>query len=330
MGLSGPRKRSKISHDPNNTSWSRCSTKYGQRILQAHGWKPGDQLGASHTSYASSQTVVSVSHFKSALKDDTLGLGARRGGKDGEPATGLNEFQDILGRLNGKGGSEIEKEQSVRRELQKDRYLERWGTLRFVSGGHLVGDRLVTLSGQGRKISADVKDSVRAEMKKSCHSTTTSAKQDVEATGLTKAKRRLEKAERKLQRQRRREESAATQNQGRVSVQGTKREDPADGLPEDCSNGELKVLEAQAIPQAVSPAQHIRSRGGGRHAIRQRYTQHKKMAMMDTKALNEIFMTIVPLTPRSPVISSDLFHDGLIIMGIYGNEITAFGCQLHG
>lgn len=30
------------------------------------------------------------------------------------------------------------------------------------------------------------------------------------------------------------------------------------------------------------------SSGGGRHAVRQRYIQHKKMSMMDSKALDEV------------------------------------------
>lgn len=75
------------------------------------------------------------------MKDDTLGLGAKSGVN--LPPTGLDAFQGLLGRLNGKQEDELEKEQRTRDDLRRAVYTEnKWGALRFVSGGFLVGDRI--------------------------------------------------------------------------------------------------------------------------------------------------------------------------------------------
>ena len=82
-----------------------------------------------------------TSYIRVALKDDTLGLGAKSGVN--LPPTGLDAFQGLLGRLNGKQEDELEKEQRTRDDLRRAVYTEnKWGTLRFVSGGFLVGDRI--------------------------------------------------------------------------------------------------------------------------------------------------------------------------------------------
>lgn len=75
------------------------------------------------------------------LKDDTLGLGAKR--NNGDECTGLDAFQHLLGRLNGKSDETLETERKVREDLKLSLYLERkMGTIRFVKGGWLVGDQL--------------------------------------------------------------------------------------------------------------------------------------------------------------------------------------------
>lgn len=79
-----------------------------------------------------------------ALKDDNLGLGAKRGSGHAETqCTGLDAFQGLLGRLNGKTDGELQKEQDSRDALKRAIYMEgRWGSVRFVSGGFLVGANL--------------------------------------------------------------------------------------------------------------------------------------------------------------------------------------------
>ena len=135
-------RRVKFSNDPNNTTWSRSATKYGQRILQSHGWTPGKLLGASGAVYSDLRSAASGSHINLALKDDKMGLGANHNAACvGSETTGLNVFQDLLGRLNGKSVSDIEKNQKQSSNLRSSAYIEyRWGNLRFISGGLLVGD----------------------------------------------------------------------------------------------------------------------------------------------------------------------------------------------
>jgi len=76
------------------------------------------------------------------LKDDNLGLGAKRGNADGD-TFGLDGLQTLLGRLNGKSESVLQKEEEARRGVKLAMYRERrFGTLRFISGGFLEGDNV--------------------------------------------------------------------------------------------------------------------------------------------------------------------------------------------
>ena len=130
-----------MSHDPNNTAWSRSSTKYGQKILQSHGWTPGEFLGASDTPYSDLRSAASASHVRITIKDDNLGLGAKlEAAHAGSKTTGLDVFQDLLGRLNGRTATNAEKDRLHRSNLRCSAYIDqRWGHLRFVSGGFLIG-----------------------------------------------------------------------------------------------------------------------------------------------------------------------------------------------
>jgi Pin2-interacting protein X1 len=138
--LTGNSKR-KLGNDPNNTKWSRNTDSFGQKILRAQGWQPGQYLGAKDASHAEWHTEANLAHIKVTLKDDNLGLGAKR--NHGDECTGLDAFQDLLGRLNGKSDEALETERKAREDLKLNLYVERkLGTIRFVRGGWLVGDQL--------------------------------------------------------------------------------------------------------------------------------------------------------------------------------------------
>ncbi|TGJ79381.1 hypothetical protein E0Z10_g9382 [Xylaria hypoxylon] len=142
MGLSGPRNRRKLDHDPNNTRWTRDETTFGQKILRSQGWEPGKFLGAQNTAHAQLHSAASLAPIKINMKDDTLGLGAKIRQKQSDQCTGLDVFKDLLGRLNGKSEETIEKQRQVRSEIKTDLFVERrYGPMRFVSGGLLVGDQ---------------------------------------------------------------------------------------------------------------------------------------------------------------------------------------------
>ena len=105
---------------------------------------PGELLGASGVAYSDLRSLASASHIRIALKDDNLGLGAKPdAAPNGSETTGLDVFQDLLGRLNGKGTTKVSKGRTQRSDLRSSAYIEqRWGDLRFISGGFLVGDTL--------------------------------------------------------------------------------------------------------------------------------------------------------------------------------------------
>jgi Pin2-interacting protein X1 len=137
----------KLSHDPNNTKWARDSGGFGHKIMTAQGWQPGDILGTKNASHAEFHTAANASHIRVFLKDDNLGLGAKKGSglAEGE-CTGLDVFQSLLGRLNGKDEDELIKEQKSREDLKMAIYTERrWGSVRFVKGGFLIGDKIQEL-----------------------------------------------------------------------------------------------------------------------------------------------------------------------------------------
>lgn len=112
--------------------------------MASQGWKPGEYLGAKDAPHAEFHTSANASHIRVTIKDDNLGLGARIGSGVGHgECTGLDAFKNLLGRLNGKDEDEIEKEQKSREDLKRAIYTERrWGSIRFVQGGFLVGDKI--------------------------------------------------------------------------------------------------------------------------------------------------------------------------------------------
>jgi Pin2-interacting protein X1 len=131
----------KLGNDPNNTKWSRNTDSFGQKILRAQGWQPGEYLGAKDAAHAEWHTEANSAHIRVVLKDDTLGLGAKR--NNGDECVGLDAFQHLLGRLNGKSDETLETERKAREDLKLSLYVERkLGTIRFVKGGWLVGDQV--------------------------------------------------------------------------------------------------------------------------------------------------------------------------------------------
>lgn len=108
-------------------------------MLRAQGWEPGQFLGAKDAAHADLHTAASASHIRVSVKDDLKGLGWSKSKEDG--VTGLDVFSDLLSRLNGKSAAAVESEQQARLVLKMNRYVEqKYGPMRFVRGGFLVGD----------------------------------------------------------------------------------------------------------------------------------------------------------------------------------------------
>ncbi|KAI8935792.1 telomerase inhibitor [Plenodomus lindquistii] len=182
MGLAAPKNRSKISNDPNNTTWANNTSRFGHRILEKQGWQQGEHLGAKDASHSAHYTAASASHIRVFLKDDNLGLGAKRGSERAENF-GLAGLESILGRLNG-NEAEVKKEEERREEIEKRAFVYRkYGMMNFVSGGLLVGDKIVS--------KADLKEEpeVKVEIKKEPESDDDSA---VKKEKKDKKRKRLE------------------------------------------------------------------------------------------------------------------------------------------
>ena len=131
-----------MSHDPNNTSWSRSTDTYGHKILSAQGWKPGDYLGAEDATHSDRYTAANASHIRILLREENLGLGAQIG-KVNADTFGLSSYSGVLGRLNGKSDAELQKQQGALRDAELRTYqAQKYGLMSFVSGGFLVGDRI--------------------------------------------------------------------------------------------------------------------------------------------------------------------------------------------
>lgn len=110
-------------------------------MLTQQGWQPGSSLGASDAAHAAHYTQASQSHIRVFLKDDNLGLGAKRGSERAENF-GLAGLESILGRLNG-NEEQVKKEEERREEIEKRAFVYRkYGMMNFVSGGFLVGDKI--------------------------------------------------------------------------------------------------------------------------------------------------------------------------------------------
>jgi Pin2-interacting protein X1 len=147
--------RMKLSHDPNNTKWTSDTASFGHKIMKSQGWEPGQYLGAKDAKQAEHYTAANASHIRVAVKDDNLGIGAKIGSGVGHgECTGLDAFKNLLGRLNGKDEDELEKEQKSREDLRRAIYTEkRWGSVRFVPGGFLIGDKIQHLiDGEAERI----------------------------------------------------------------------------------------------------------------------------------------------------------------------------------
>ncbi|KAF8464108.1 hypothetical protein BDZ91DRAFT_776852 [Kalaharituber pfeilii] len=133
MGLAGPKKNTKISADPRNTHWASDTSRFGHRLLSQYGWTPGSVLGDTTSAHHAHLTSASSSGIKVMIKDDNLGIGAKKGSQDHE-CTGLDVFQGLLGRLNGKSDEEVEREEEARRRGKKEIWVGERYRMRFVLG----------------------------------------------------------------------------------------------------------------------------------------------------------------------------------------------------
>ncbi|OQU96138.1 G-patch domain-containing protein [Cladophialophora immunda] len=216
MGLAEPRKRQKLSHDPRNLAWSSQSsaTSYGHRLMTQQGWSQGQALGKRTTTSRygapSDAERLAAAHVGVLFKDDNLGLGARR--KSGKEAVenqkvGLDAFQGLLGRLNGKSEEVLKQEEKKVEDRKLEMYARgRWGGMIFVRGGVLVG----TIEENGR-VKDNAENSPLEDDQTPSESESASQAQGEARSKEREERRRMkeEKRQRKEERRKRREEKVS-------------------------------------------------------------------------------------------------------------------------
>ncbi|KAK5173508.1 telomerase inhibitor [Saxophila tyrrhenica] len=322
MGLGAQKRRTKLSADPNNTAWSRSTTSYGHRILSSQGWSPGSYLGAEDAPHSEHYTAANASHIRVLLREDNLGLGAQVGGN--AETFGLSLFSGVLGRLNGKSEVELEDEREREREWEGRR---RYGAMGFVSGGWLVGSEVVPSIKKVEERGSDGRDDGKTKKRKipdeedGANAAVVTAKKqkkrktEVEQLAAANVEKDAERAKRKEKKQKRKkadqkqlgtDESNSAKNTTndkavRKQEKRARKEERRKRKEERRLRNEAKALrksksdeapEASEVPPEPSPVQRQAAPAsmGNRQAVRQRYIQQKRMASMDPRAMQEIFM----------------------------------------
>ncbi|KAK2061229.1 hypothetical protein LY76DRAFT_508299 [Colletotrichum caudatum] len=363
MGLAQAKTRRKIGKDPNNTKWTKDTDSFGQKILRSQGWEPGQYLGAKDAAHAVHHTAANASFIRVALKDDMLGLGFKQARDD--RVTGMDVFSDLLGRLNGKSSESIEKERQARATLQGTLYCDtKFGPMRFVRGGWLVGDQVKDgptaepkeedkddvkmedvpsvsepSGGKSKKRKAEelseddsssedekVKKKQRKEEKKAAkklkaetdgepstsekkekkRKSKSSKKEDTSEDTQDETEKKFKKDKRGKEKKKKEEEEVeAGSDEEPSDEKGTKKKRKGETDAEKAARKEEKKRrkeekrakkgasrESTSTPSTSTPTASGTSTPvlRGHHAVRSRWIAQKRMATMDDKALNAIFM----------------------------------------
>jgi Pin2-interacting protein X1 len=308
-----PFSRNKISRDPNNTAWARNTSRFGHQILSAQGWTPGQTLGRPDAEYAEHYTAASASHIRVAIKDDNYGLGAIKGKADGE-RFGLELLSGLLGRLNGKTEVELQKEEKA---LQTLKTKEKWSRMGFVSGGFMVGDEIVALAERAKTKSDPEAFSPKKDSKKRKRSEADTklepelAKPIVKTKPAKKSKKEKRKAKSSIMDLQESSQSSEEETE-KLDAKKQRKEEKRRLKEEKRARKEARRMKRESkaqrsqsssekdITQSASDRLEVDSRttsgistptleaAGGRHAVRSRYIQHKRMVLGDQRALNEV------------------------------------------
>jgi Pin2-interacting protein X1 len=242
------------------------------------------------------------------LREGNLGLGAVRGKADGE-TFGLEVLSGLLGRLNGKSEAQLGKEAAAMRDVKLMRYQnEKYGRMGFVFGGYLIGEEIKKTMDpdesetgskprnekQKKRKRERLESSADADNSKTDSSSPKSlgASQIVETgeperqaqqSSSEKTKKKEEKKARKEARRLRREQKKLKQSQAKDESETDSRDKDVSENAND-RNEESTTTTANQSGASTPMLSGMR----GRHVIRQRHIQQKKMACLDEKALNEV------------------------------------------
>lgn len=262
MGLAGTRTKQKFGIDPRNLMWSNDTSRFGHQHLMQMGWTPGQGLGKVDHAI--------TSHIRVRIKSDNVGLGASLARKkdangsvlDAGDNAYLDDFQKVLGRLNGK---EEETADAIDRR-RKDRIISGKRGMDFVLGDTLSSTwdaktkTLLKYGGEDhRKRKIEDSDEEKQSKRKHKHKHKKEAKEHKHKHKHSKeAKEHKHKHKHKS-------------SKSKKETKEDRREELLTPVPEDPSDKGPKVI-------------------GSRMALRSKWIKQKRAAVMDAKALQEIFM----------------------------------------
>lgn len=243
----------KINTDPNNTKWSRDTTTFGQKILRSQGWQPGQYLGAQDAPHSELHTSANASYIRVVLKDDMKGLGFNKAKED--EVTGLDVFSDLLSRLNGKSEEAIEGDKQARAAIKTNIWVERkYGPMRFVRGGLLVGDKLeeeedssssseeeveevkVEVVKKDKKRKAEEMESAPVKTEKKSKKQKSSSDEDEDLTKKDKKKDKKNKKEKKEKKSKKSKAAAESENESSVDEADKKKKKSKSKSKESSAN----------------------------------------------------------------------------------------------
>lgn len=117
MGLAEPRRKQRISIDPQNITWKDDSDKFGKKMMEKMGWSEGKGLGVRLDGEQSSIKVSAKG------KTSNQGLGHKKKHVSEECYQQLIQFENVLDKLNkiskkdGDGDKKNKKKDKKKREI---------------------------------------------------------------------------------------------------------------------------------------------------------------------------------------------------------------------
>lgn len=300
MGLSGTKTKIKIGSDPRNTAWSNDTSRFGHRHMKKMGWEPGFGLGIG-----SSGREATTTHVKVAVKVDNTGLGKKSSRKDGvsemdsEITTGLDMFQRLLGRLNGKDEERIDAQLGQKRAVIAN---ARFG-MTFVHGGFLKPQEDITTTDLGSSDDGDVeiKEPFLPLLKKRKRKVSTSD-DDLHSKSKKEKKEKKERSEKKEKKKKKERKGDLEKTERTMKEEKKEKSEKSEkshkkekkSKKEKSFKKESKLTKTTHTVGETSESMAEESSGARyvpRHlGVRARHIASKRAATQDAKSLDEIFM----------------------------------------
>lgn len=264
------------------------------------GWEKGKGLGNSFQG--------SATHIKVAIKRDNTGLGAkkRKGnnkydidimGDGDEFIQGLDMFQKILGKLNGKDEAKLERTLEMKRQWKVSEIcMKKYGMV-FVYGGLLEG----TIDENGKIMNKNSLSDSNTPSNASKSEANNSKKRKAsdleseETSGSESEKKSKDKKEKKSKKDKKskkekkdKKEKKEKKDKKEKKESKSKKEKKEKGSKSGDEKS-IKATEKELTPSEEKPVSVV-PQLKGIHATRARWIRTKRAATMDSKSLNEIFM----------------------------------------